>query len=155
MDLAQIKSLGGGGSQFKFGVLAKIVRHMKARHMEGDDHPLNLEEILDETNQLDVGNKTKNWLATEALKNNPRMSANPDGTFIYKPPYDIRNKKGFMKLLRKHDLKGLGGIFLEDIQVSKIYAVCASCICELIIFRSPFPSATGPFDNLPRRTRSS
>lgn len=45
------------GTQYKFGVLAKIVKHMKARHQEGDDHPLTLDEILDETNQLDVGSK--------------------------------------------------------------------------------------------------
>ncbi|KAJ9589224.1 hypothetical protein L9F63_027994 [Diploptera punctata] len=35
-----------GSSQYKFGVLAKIVKHMKSRHQEGDDHPLTLEEIL-------------------------------------------------------------------------------------------------------------
>ena len=48
-----------GSSQYKFGVLAKIVKHMKSRHQEGDDHPLTMEEILDETNQLDVGSKVK------------------------------------------------------------------------------------------------
>jgi len=46
-----------GSSQYKFSVLAKIVKHMKTRHQEGDDHPLTLDEILDETNQLDVGSK--------------------------------------------------------------------------------------------------
>jgi hypothetical protein len=40
---------------------------MKSRHMEGLDHPLTLDEILDETNQLDVTGKTKQWLLTEAL----------------------------------------------------------------------------------------
>lgn len=48
-----------GSSQYRFGVLAKIVKHMKTRHQEGDMHPLTLEEILDETNQLDVGTKVK------------------------------------------------------------------------------------------------
>ncbi len=86
---------------FVLSVLAKIVRHMRQRHMEGDDHPLNLEEILDETNQLDVGNKIKAWLAAEALKNNPKISASPEGTYIYKPPYDVRKKSGLLKLLRK------------------------------------------------------
>jgi transcription initiation factor TFIIE subunit beta len=52
LDLAQMKSMGQSGSQFKFGVLAKIVRHMKARHMEGEDQPLTMEDILDETNQV-------------------------------------------------------------------------------------------------------
>lgn len=32
---------------------------MRTRHQEGDMHPLTLEEILDETNQLDVGTKVK------------------------------------------------------------------------------------------------
>ena len=46
-----------GSSQYKFGVLAKIVKHLKTLHQEGGDHALTLEEILDETNQLDVGVK--------------------------------------------------------------------------------------------------
>lgn len=48
-----------GSSQYRFGVLAKIVKHMRTRHQEGETYPLTLEEILDETNQLDVGNKVK------------------------------------------------------------------------------------------------
>lgn len=48
-----------GSSQYRFGVLAKIVKHMRTRHQDGDMHPLTLEEILDETNQLDVGSKVK------------------------------------------------------------------------------------------------
>jgi transcription initiation factor TFIIE subunit beta len=48
-----------GSSQYKFGVLAKIVKYMRSRHQDGDDHPLSLDEILDETNQLDVGSKVK------------------------------------------------------------------------------------------------
>lgn len=35
---------------------------MRARHQDGDDHPLTLDEVLDETNQLDVGNKVKQVL---------------------------------------------------------------------------------------------
>ena len=34
LNLAQLKQMGGG-SQFKFGVLTKIVRHIRARHMDG------------------------------------------------------------------------------------------------------------------------
>ena len=46
-----------GSSQYKFGVLAKIVKHLKNLHQDGAEHALSLEEILDETNQLDVGVK--------------------------------------------------------------------------------------------------
>lgn len=49
-----------GSSQYRFGVLAKIVKHMRVRHLDGDDHPLQLDEILDETNQLDIGSSVKN-----------------------------------------------------------------------------------------------
>lgn len=48
-----------GSSQYRFGVLAKIVKHMKTRHQDGDDHPLSIEDILDETNQLDIGSSVK------------------------------------------------------------------------------------------------
>ena len=50
--MAQLKQMGGSSSQFKFGVLTKIVRHMRHRHMEGEDQALSLDEILDETSQV-------------------------------------------------------------------------------------------------------
>jgi len=66
-----------GSSQYRFGVLAKIVRHLKTLHQDGGDHALTLEEILDETNQLNVGTKitqvpklfsTLNSISNEYLK---------------------------------------------------------------------------------------
>lgn len=51
-----------GSSLYRFGVLHKIVNHMKKRHLEGDDHMLTIDDILDETNQLDVGSSVKNVL---------------------------------------------------------------------------------------------
>ena len=69
----KIKSSMGSTSQYKFGVLTRIVRHMRERHMAGEDHPLNLEEILDETSQLDVSTKTRTRLATEVFKQNPKL----------------------------------------------------------------------------------
>ena len=38
---------------------------MKTRHQRGDTHPLTLEEILDETQHLDIGLKQKQWLMSE------------------------------------------------------------------------------------------
>ena len=52
LDMAQFKQMGGSSSQYKFGVLTKIVRHMRHRHMEGEDQALSLDEILDETSQV-------------------------------------------------------------------------------------------------------
>lgn len=123
-----------GSSQYKFGVLAKIVKHLKTLHLDGAEHALTLEELLDETNQLDVGVKISQvsptiiygkifinnfyvlkWLRAEALLNNPKIEATPDGRYMFKPPYRIRDRKGLLKLLRQADLKGLGGIILDDI----------------------------------------
>ncbi|KAK0087003.1 hypothetical protein PV325_001957 [Microctonus aethiopoides] len=117
LDIVSYKTMAGS-SQYKFGVLAKIVKHMKARHQEGDDHPLTLEEILDETNQLDVGSKVKMWLQTEALVQNPKIEVSADKRFSFKPMYKIKDKKSMLRLLKQHDLKGLGGILMEDIQES-------------------------------------
>ncbi|EEB18098.1 transcription initiation factor IIE subunit beta, putative [Pediculus humanus corporis] len=117
LDATTYKTMTGS-SNYKFGVLAKIVRHLKARHQDGDDHPLSLEELLDETNQLDVGNKVKQWLLNEALIRNPKVEVTPEQKFLFKPPYKVRDKKSMLKLLKHHDLKGMGGILLEDIQES-------------------------------------
>ncbi|KAF5274799.1 hypothetical protein FQR65_LT00382 [Abscondita terminalis] len=111
-----------GSSQYRFGVLAKIVKHMRTRHQEGDQHPLNLEEILDETNQLDVGNKVKSWLCSEALQSNPKVEVTPDGKFIFKAMYKLKDRKSLLKLLKQQDLKGLGGILLDDVQESLPHA---------------------------------
>jgi len=107
-----------GSSQYNFGILAKIVKHMKQRHLNGDTYPLSLEEILDETNQLDIGIRQKNWLMNEALVNNPKLQINADGKYLFKPPYNIKDRRGLLKLLDKHDQRGLGGIGLDDIQES-------------------------------------
>lgn len=108
---------------------------MKTRHQEGESHPLTLEEILDETNQLDVGTKVKQvtltfvenlfamifllkWLQTEALINNPKIEVTPDSKFVFKALYKLKDRKSLLKLLKQQDLKGLGGILLDDVQES-------------------------------------
>ncbi|KAM3938501.1 transcription initiation factor IIE subunit beta [Leptodactylus fuscus] len=109
-----LKSLSGS-SNYKFGVLAKIVNYMKTRHQRGDTHPLSLEEILDETQHLDIGMKQKQWLMSEALVNNPKIDI-IDGKYAFKPKYNLKDKKALLRLLDKHDQRGLGGILLEDIE---------------------------------------
>lgn len=117
MDATNYKTMSGS-SQYRFGVLAKIVKHMRTRHQEGDDHPLSLEDILDETNQLDIGNSVKNWLQNEALRNNPKLEVTPEGEFVFKAVYKLRDGKSLIKLLRHQDLKGIGGVLLDDVQES-------------------------------------
>ena len=77
----------------------------------GEDQPLTLSEILDETHQLDADSKTKYWLENEALRNNPKISASMmrqggETTYMYKPPFQIMNKKALLKLLKQYSIKG-------------------------------------------------
>lgn len=104
--------------QYRFGVLARIVKHMKTRHQDGEDHPLTIEDILDETNQLDIGTSVRTWLQTEALMNNPKIETTMEGKFLFKPVYKLKDGKSLLRLLKQHDLKGLGGILLDDVQES-------------------------------------
>lgn len=120
-DINSYKTLASQStSQYKFGVLARIVRHMRSRHQEGEVHALTLQEILDETSQLTVGPKIKQWLLTDALPNNPKLTeAEPgSGTWVFNPALNVRDRKGLLKLLRSNDLRGGGGILVEDIQES-------------------------------------
>uniref|UniRef100_A0A8C2WCP8 General transcription factor IIE, polypeptide 2, beta n=1 Tax=Cyclopterus lumpus TaxID=8103 RepID=A0A8C2WCP8_CYCLU len=96
-------------SGYKFGCLAKIVNYMKTRHQNGDTHCLTLEEILDETKLLDISMKQKQWLMTEALVSNPKIYVR-DGTYGFKPKYNLKDKKALLRLLDKHDQLGLGGV---------------------------------------------
>ncbi|XP_034442847.1 transcription initiation factor IIE subunit beta isoform X1 [Hippoglossus hippoglossus] len=102
-------------SGYKFGCLAKIVNYMKTRHQNGDTHCLTLEEILDETKLLDISMKQKHWLMTEALVNNPKIDVR-DGTYGFKPKYNLKDKKALLRLLDKHDQLGLGGVLLDDVE---------------------------------------
>jgi len=115
--MARIKAMGAS-SQYKFGVLARIVRHMRTRHMEGEDHPLGLEEILDETNQLDVSGKTRQWLQTEALNHNPKIEVTDDQRYMFRAPFKLRDKKSLLKMLKRRDLNGEGGVYFDDVNES-------------------------------------
>ena len=107
-----------GASQHNFGILAKIVKHMKQRFALGDSEPLSLDELLDETNQLDIGNRQRTWLESEALRNNPKIELTQDGKYAFKPVFKLRDRKTLLKLLEKYDIHGKGGIMLDDVMES-------------------------------------
>nr|KAG5694746.1 hypothetical protein BaRGS_002699 [Batillaria attramentaria] len=114
----------------------------QTRHQDGDTEPLLLDEILDETNQLDVSASIRHWLATEALAsshvrpesrssqcklllkallNNPKIDlidTSEGRKFAFKPKLDIRDRKGLLRLLKNYDLAGKGGILMEDVEES-------------------------------------
>lgn len=116
-----------------FGVLAKVVDHMKVfsekelalkissefsrfqkRHLEQTSWSLTLDEILEELQMLDLNNKNKQWL-TEVLPQNPRITLDNEGKYMYKPPYKIRGKNSLLQVLKRHDLEGKGGILLSEL----------------------------------------
>lgn len=110
-----------GSSQYKFGILAKIVNFMKKQHQENNAYPMTIDEILEETSQLDIGNKNKYWLVSEALPNNQKIKVlQEDGETKYKylPTFDIKDRKAFLNLLKRFDLHGEGGILLDDVEES-------------------------------------
>lgn len=58
-------------------------------------------------------------MQSEALQNNPKLDVTPDGTrFAFKPVYKIKDGKSLLRLLKQQDLKGLGGVLLEEVQES-------------------------------------
>lgn len=63
---AATASASAAAAQFstRFGTMARIVDHMKKRHLQGDQWPLSLDEILQELMVFDVSNKEKQWLDT-------------------------------------------------------------------------------------------
>lgn len=55
---------------------------------------------------------------TEALPNNPKLEQPEHGRYQFKPMFKIKDGKSLLRLLKQHDLKGLGGILLDDVQES-------------------------------------
>lgn len=108
-----------GASGTNFGILAKIINHMKIRYQQEDNEALSLQDLLDDTNQLDIGHKQRMWLETGALRDNPKVRVVEEGTevkYAFKPPFpDLTDRKTLMRLLLKYDTQGKGGIALEDL----------------------------------------
>ena len=109
-------------NKHKFALLAEIVKHMKSRHQKGDTHALTLDEMLEECKlEGRVSSMHKNWLQNEALENNPKIQVVKEGPiqevkYAFKPKYNIKDKKALLKLLDRHDQRGLGGIMRDDIE---------------------------------------
>ena len=60
----------------------------------------------------------RQWLTLQALPNNSKVEVTNDGRYKFKPPYQIFDKAGLLKLLRKYLRKGLGVILLDDVKES-------------------------------------
>lgn len=49
------------------------------------------------------------------MVNNPKIDVR-DGTYGFKPKYNLKDKKALLRLLDKHDQQGLGGVLLDDVE---------------------------------------
>lgn len=52
---------------------------------------------------------------SQALVSNPKIDVR-DGTYGFKPKYNLKDKKALLRLLDKHDQLGLGGVLLDDVE---------------------------------------
>lgn len=108
-------------SQNNFGIIAKIVKWLKERHLSGDSEPLTLEDILDETEQIDISARTRNWLENEVLEQNPRVRVvKPEEgggpvKYQFKPIIDVKDRKTLRKYLMEKYQSGEGAIWMDDI----------------------------------------
>lgn len=108
-------------SQANFGIIAKIVKWLKERHLSGDSEPLTLDDILDETEQIDISTRTRTWLENEVLLENPRVRVikpeNGEGPAKYQfnPKIDVKDRKTLRKFLMDKYQSGEGAIWLDDI----------------------------------------
>jgi len=101
-----------------FHLIAKIVNHMKSKHLTGDAYPLTLHEMLEECAQNQTVTTGTRASLDDALRNNPKMKV-IDGEpvkFAFKPPIDgIKDKKSFIRYMEKYSNQGLGGQMKDDI----------------------------------------
>ncbi|KXJ19154.1 general transcription factor IIE subunit 2 [Exaiptasia diaphana] len=104
-------------SKHKFAVMAAIVDFMKKRHLKREFTPLSLTEILDHINYTDISQSDKNWLGDRALKENPKLIYKDD-KYAFNPKYNIKDRKQLLRLLEKHEERGYGGVYLDDIRES-------------------------------------
>lgn len=111
-------------SHNNFSVIAKIVNWLKERHLKGDSEPLTLAEILDETEQTEISNRTKNWLENEVLGQNPRVRViQPEDSkgpclYQFKPLIDVKDRKTLRRYLMDKYQAGEGAVWYDDIMES-------------------------------------
>ncbi|RNA42927.1 transcription initiation factor IIE subunit beta [Brachionus plicatilis] len=99
----------------------KIIMHMKQRFQRNENYPISLEEILDELQIIDLNTKSRMNLDTQMLCNNPKLETiTEEGVrkYTFKPKFPIKNRKDLINLIKDHQIKGLGGLLVDDVQES-------------------------------------
>ena len=54
----------------------------------------------------------------QALLNNPKIEVVEGDKYLFCPALNVRDRKGLLRLLDKHDQRGLGGILMDDVEES-------------------------------------
>jgi len=122
LSTAPSKKSTAAKNQTNFALLAKIVTHMKQKHLQGDSYPLTLGEILDECSSTNPVNNLARERLGEAMRVNiklrviePNAPDQPE-KFCFRPPIDgIKDKKSFLRFMERHGGEGLGGVKRSDV----------------------------------------
>jgi len=102
-------------------MLHKIVKHLREAHKRGDTHELSLTEINDECSFAQViTERTKEYLESDGLPKHSKIEVliQKDGSpkFKFKPPFEIKTRKGLEKKLKEYHEFQLGAISVEDVE---------------------------------------
>lgn len=118
-------------SQNNFSIIAKIVKWLKERHLTGDSGPFTLDDILDETEQIDISKRTRSWLENEVLEQNPRIQVvEPEEgqeakRYQFKPVIPVKDRKALRRYLMEQYQMGQGAVWYDDIVESLPHATRA------------------------------
>ena len=52
------------------------------------------------------------------MTNNPKVDVIDGDKYRFKPVLNVHDRRGLLRLLDKHDMHGLGGILLEEVEES-------------------------------------
>jgi len=106
------------GPKFKNQLLGKMVDYLKVRFLDLEDDPLPLDKILKEIDEENIDENLKTWIQAEGVQSSRRLQLTAMGEFFYSPPLPCRDRDSLLDLLKEYDYKGLGGIYLTDVESS-------------------------------------
>lgn len=103
----------------RYNALAKIINHLKYLLLNRKRRYRTLDELLHETDQHLVPFATKQWLQIYGLGGDPKIMKRAKGTkFRYKACHKLTTANDLLKLLRRFERNGSGGVLLQDVRES-------------------------------------
>ncbi|XP_030376664.1 uncharacterized protein LOC115625669 [Scaptodrosophila lebanonensis] len=108
--------------RMRVGVVTKCVKVLRARYQADIMVAMGFKDLLRDSRLDNIEEDLKTWLMRYGLPKSIKVDCVKPNKFRYKPKYDIPNARAFLTLLRDHERRGLGGIWLEDIKESLPHA---------------------------------